>query len=344
LNDFRTLLAAQSLSWTAIALISALAFLLALWATPVARAAAIRFGIVDNPDGRLKQQREPVAYLGGLAVFLAVLVSLLLVYSFDLALLGLLMAGSLMVMLGLIDDLGVLSPRVKFLGQLLAVWVLIKAGVMVQVASVPLWVNALATAFWLVAVMNAINIIDIMDGLATAVAAVASLALVVVALLNELPVIAAASAALFGALAGFYLFNRAPARIYLGDAGSLFVGLMLGGLTMVVRYADTNDLAVLSPLLILAVPLFDNAFVSAVRMYRGQSPFLGSPDHFALRLKKQGWPVPRIVLAAAGAGLLGGVLALINTGLGWQESLYLYLVTGALALGVAAYLARIRMP
>jgi UDP-GlcNAc:undecaprenyl-phosphate GlcNAc-1-phosphate transferase len=344
LTDFRDLLAAEDLSLTATLLLAVLGFLLALWATPVARAAAIRFGIVDQPDGRLKQQREPVPYLGGLAVFLAVLVSLLLVFSFDRALLALLLSGSLVLILGLIDDLGVLTPRVKFLGQLLAVWVLIKADVMIHIASLPLWFNVLATGFWMVAVMNAINIIDIMDGLAAAVAAVAAGVLVVVALLNEMPIIAAASAALFGACLGFLCFNRAPARIYLGDAGSLFIGLMLGGLTMVLRYGDKNQLAILNPLLILVVPLFDTAFVSAIRMYRGDSPFRGSPDHFALRLRKIGWPVNRIVAAAAGAGVLFGIIAVINLELSWPESVSLYSVTAALVLGVATWLARIRMP
>jgi UDP-GlcNAc:undecaprenyl-phosphate GlcNAc-1-phosphate transferase len=338
------MLAARDLPATAILLIAVLSLLLALWATPIAREAALRFGIVDQPDGRLKKQREPVPYLGGLAVFLAVLVSLLLVYDFDQALLALLLSGALVLILGLIDDLGVLTPRVKFLGQLLAVSVLVKAGVSIQIAWLPGWANLLLTVLWMVGVMNAVNIIDIMDGLAASVTAVAALVLVVVALANELPLIAAAGAALFGACLGFLVYNRHPARIYLGDAGSLFIGLMLGGLSMIVRYAETNPLAVLNPLLVLAVPLFDTAFVSAVRLYRGQSPFRGSPDHFALRLRKQGFTVNQVVGIAAGLGLFTGLVSLVNMGLDAPESLSLYVVTGAMFLGIAGYLARIRMP
>jgi len=207
----------------------------------------------------------------------------------------------------------------------------------------PWWGNALLTAFWLVAVMNAVNIIDIMDGLATSVVATAACVLVVIALVNELPFIAAASAALAGACIGFLVHNRPPARIYLGDSGSLFLGLMVGGLTMVVRYAEANVLAVFSPLFILVVPLFDTVFVSIIRLRRGQSPFRGSPDHFALRLRRAGWSDRRIVMASAAVTGFGGLLALVNMNLEVGQSMTLYVVVGAALLGVALLLGRIRV-
>jgi UDP-GlcNAc:undecaprenyl-phosphate GlcNAc-1-phosphate transferase len=92
------------------------------------------------------------------------------------------------------------------------------------------------------------------------------------------------------------------------------------------------------------VPLFDTSFVSLIRLYRGDSPFRGSPDHFALRLRKRGWSSERIVLASALAGLLTGLLSVVNMGLAWEESLSLYVVVGALFLGVALWLGRVRMP
>jgi len=188
-DSLTDLLAAQELSSAIVVLIAVLAFLVALWGTNIARAAAIRFGIVDHPDGGLKRHREPTPYLGGLAVFGGVLVSLLLVFDFRAELLGLLLAAELVLLVGLIDDLGVLTPGVKLAGQLLAVWVLIKADVTTHLMFLPWWGNALLTAFWLVAVMNAVNIIDIMDGLATSVVATAACVLVVIALVrSDLPV------------------------------------------------------------------------------------------------------------------------------------------------------------
>ena len=155
------LFSATQMPFVVVGLICALSFMLAVWGTPIARKAALGFGIVDRPDGKLKTHHVPTPYFGGVAVFLAVLVSLLLVFDFQPQLLGLLLAGELVLLLGLIDDLGALTPGVKFAGQFLAVWVLIKADVMTHVGYLPPWGNVLLTAFWLVAVMNAINIIDI---------------------------------------------------------------------------------------------------------------------------------------------------------------------------------------
>ena len=114
-----------------------LAFVLGLYFTPLARQAALRFGIVDTPDGKLKQQVEPVPYLGGLAVFLAYLVALGLVFSFNGLLLGLLLAGTLTLLVGLVDDFGVLTPAAKIAGQAIAVFVLLRSGAVIELAEVP---------------------------------------------------------------------------------------------------------------------------------------------------------------------------------------------------------------
>src|SRR5262245_32149897 len=118
-------------------LASLLSFLLALYGTPIARAAAIRFGVVDNPDGRLKNQQDPVPYFGGLAIYLAVLIPLCLFYSFDARILSILLAATLVLLLGLIDDFGVLTPMAKFLGQVVAVFVLMKGDVLIRVQAFP---------------------------------------------------------------------------------------------------------------------------------------------------------------------------------------------------------------
>ena len=112
-----------------------LAFTLSLYGVPMARRAALKFGIVDSPDGRLKHQREPVPYLGGLAIYLAFLISLAFTFEFRHDVLGIVLAGTLVMMLGLIDDFGVLTPGIKLLGQLLAVFILIKSGIRIEIAS-----------------------------------------------------------------------------------------------------------------------------------------------------------------------------------------------------------------
>ena len=219
------------------------ALVLALVGTPRAAEAARRFGIGDRPDGRLKQHAEPVPYLGGLAVYAAFLVALSVTFEFDQKVLGILFAGSIAVTLGLIDDLGALRPVNKLAGQVLACLVMVKSGVSIQIAILPEPINLLLTFLWVLAIVNAINFLDIMDGLAAGTCAIAAFFLWAVAHLNGEPVVELLAVALAGSLLGFLRYNFHPATVYLGDTGSLFLGVTLAGLAMVGRYADENRIA-----------------------------------------------------------------------------------------------------
>jgi UDP-GlcNAc:undecaprenyl-phosphate GlcNAc-1-phosphate transferase len=305
-----------------------LALLLGLYFTPLARQAALRFGIVDRPDGRLKQQDVPVPYLGGLAVFMAYLVALGMVFAFDALLLGLLLAGTLTLLVGLVDDFGVLTPAAKLAGQAVAVFVLLRSGVVIELVEVPQGLRWPLAAIWLFGVCNAFNLLDVMDGLAAGVGTVAGLAFGVVALsTGEYPE-AAASFALAGALAGFLVFNFQPARIYLGDAGSLAVGLTLGALAIAIRWSERSAAGFLAPLAILAVPLADTAYVSVLRARGGKPFWYGSPDHFPLRLHRLlGGSVRRTVIAVLGLAVVGAVVG-VGTATLWPWE------AGLLALGV----------
>lgn len=311
-----------------------LSALLTLYTTPLMRRAALQFGILDRPRGALKTHSEPVPYLGGLAVFSAFLVTLGVTFEFDHAVLGILLAGTLMLLVGLIDDLGVLSPGVKLASQLIAVVVLLKAGVYIKLVFLPPVVALAVSAVWLLAVTNAFNIIDIMDGLAAGVAAIAALFFAVVAIVHDESMVAVMSAALAGSLAGFLRYNSAPAQIYLGDSGSLFIGLTLAALAMNGGYTRSNLVGTLTPVIFLGVPLFDLALVSVLRLERGLSPLRGSPDHFALRLKRAGLGVRGAVgLSYAAATVLGAAgLAIMTADSDRQASLILLsLFAGAIA-------------
>src|SRR3989454_11230413 len=220
-----------------------LALLLALYGVPVARRAALQFNVVARPDGRLKHQAEPVPYFGGLAVYVAFLISLALTFEFRQDVLGLILGGTLMVMLGLIDDFGVLKPWPKLVGQLIAVFVLIRSGIRIEIAAFPDWLDLLLTVVWMIGIINAVNIIDVMDGLAGGVSVIACLWLFIVALVNHDTMVAVMLAALAGGLVGVLRYHFHPATIYLGDAGALFVGLMLGALAMVSTYTGLNPVA-----------------------------------------------------------------------------------------------------
>jgi UDP-GlcNAc:undecaprenyl-phosphate GlcNAc-1-phosphate transferase len=320
-----------------------LALLLALYGVPLARRAALQFNIVDRPDGRLKHQPEPVPYFGGLAVYLAFLVSLALTLEFRQDVLGLVLGGTLMVMLGLIDDFGVLKPWPKLIGQLIAVLVLIRSGIRIEIAAFPEWLDLALTVFWMIGVINALNIIDVMDGLAGGVSVVACLWLFVVAVVNQDAMVAVMAAALAGSLLGFLRYNFHPASIYLGDAGSLFVGLMLGALAMLGKYTAVNPAALLAPVLILGVPVFDTLFVMYVRWLRGIPAFLGSPDHFALRLRR--WPlsVPQVAVVSYAAALLLGGVGVLSMFVSLGVAIGLIGATAILALVAALLLKRVDM-
>jgi UDP-GlcNAc:undecaprenyl-phosphate GlcNAc-1-phosphate transferase len=320
-----------------------LAFGLSLYGTPMAREAAVKYGIVDRPDGNLKNQKMPVPYLGGLSIYLSFLLTLALTFKFSQEVLGLMLSGTIVLLLGLIDDFGVLSPKVKLAGQAIAVFVLVKSDIYIKLAFIPHWVQIVITVFWLLGLINGFNLIDIMDGLSAGVALIATLILFIVSIIGEREMVAVMSAALAGSLLGFLRYNFYPAKIYMGDAGSMFIGLMLAALSMNGNYTKVNNIAALAPLLILGVPIFDTLFVSYLRLLRGMSIFRGSRDHFPLRLRK--WKlsiVQTVIVSYVVTFLLGGVALLIMKSSS-QNAAISIVITLAFLVGVAFWLKQIDM-
>ncbi|MFQ5902863.1 MAG: MraY family glycosyltransferase, partial [Candidatus Binatia bacterium] len=253
-----------------------------------------------------------------IAIFVSFLLSLGLIFPFDRDVLGLLLAGSIMILLGLVDDLGAMRPKVKFFGQLVGIFALIQSGIFIQLEFLPQWICLLLTVFWIAGILNAINILDVMDGLAAGVSAIAAAFLLLIALLNGNDLIAIVTTALFGSLLGFLWFNAPPAQIYLGDSGSLFLGLVLGALSIRGSYTVHNPIGFLTPLFLLSIPIFETIFVTVLRLGRGASPFRGSRDHFSLRLLDRGWSMRSVLLLSLGLALsscLLGLLCLFVSGL-----------------------------
>lgn len=289
----------------------AIALLLSLYAVPIAGSTAVKFGIVDRPDGKLKHQREPVPYLGGMAIYLAFLISLAFTFEFRHDVLGIMLAGTLVMMLGLIDDFGELSPRNKLLGQLLAIFILIKSGIRIEIVALPEWLSLALTVVWMVGIINAFNLLDIMDGLAAGIGVVCASMLLWVSISNGDTTIAFLLTALIGSLLGFLRFNFPPARIYMGDSGAMFLGLMIGALTMIGQYTGRHSVSLLTPLLILGVPIFDTLFVMYIRYLRGLPVFLGSPDHMAIRLRHWGLTGSQVVIVSYVATAVTGGIGLV---------------------------------
>jgi UDP-GlcNAc:undecaprenyl-phosphate GlcNAc-1-phosphate transferase len=311
---------------------------------PQARRAALAFGVVDAPDGHLKQQGSPVPYLGGLAVYMAFLLALGMVFEFDRDVLALLLASSIVATIGLIDDFGVLTPRAKVLGQLVAVFVLLKAGISVHLIMLPWWARLGVTVLWLVGLSNAFNLVDIMDGLASGLGIIAAIFLLAVAAINGRWVVAAFTVVLLGALLGFLRSNFPPATIYLGDCGSLFLGLTLGALAMVMDYTQHSPLGWLAPAYILALPLVDTVYVTFLRLKAGRKIYHGSPDHFPLRLQRRlGGSVRATVLTIYAAAVVLGGLGLLIMYLQPRAALFLTAAVAVVTVAVLVWLARVPM-
>lgn len=286
--------------------------LFALYWTPIIRKAAFQLGIVDRPDGHLKKHGNAVPYLGGVAVFIAFLAGVGVFSDFGQETLGLLLSGTIALTVGLIDDFGAMNPLQKLLGQTLAAMVLIKSGIYIKLAFLPVWLAIPLTLFWILAVTNALNIIDILDGLAAGVAAIAALSIAIANFIAGRNAVAFLSIVLAGAILGFLRHNFHPAKIYLGDAGSLFIGFMLAALSMNAGYTRANLLAVLSPVLILGIPLFDLSLVMWIRWRSGIPVMKGSPDHFALRLRRLLSVRETAITSYIIGALLSGVALLIS--------------------------------
>ena len=298
---------------------------------------------MDRPSGPLKKHAEPVPYLGGLAVYLSFLLTTAFIYQYSREVLGILLAGAIIVILGLVDDLGVLSPSVKLFGQLVAATVLVKASIYIKLSILPAWVAVALTILWVMAITNAFNLIDIMDGLASGVGAIAALVLVIINYQSGKELIVPLSVALAGSLIGFLRHNFKPAKIYLGDTGSLFIGLMLAALSMNGAYTRVSLVGVLAPILILGVPVFDMLLVIYIRFRRGIPVMQGSSDHFALRLRKWRLSVVQTVVSSYFVAFLLGLVALVLIRVDAIAALAIIILVCAACLSVGYYLNKIDM-
>lgn len=335
----------------ALSLVSlSLGWLVALLATPVVRGLAFRLGCIDLPDGGRKLHRQATPLLGGLAIvlgfFAAVGVLLAAPASWSNGhetrfLLGLLAAGTVVCIVGVCDDLWELRPSRKFSGQLLAAVVLVAFGLAVRhitVLGVTVDLGLFGVPFtvlWLLGAMNAVNFLDGLDGLATGVGAIAATLFSIVALASGKLVDAAAAAALAGAALGFLRYNFPPARIFLGDTGSLFIGLLLGAISIHGSMKTPATLLFAVPVGLLAVPLLDGAVAILRRRLVGKAVQTADRGHIHHCLVDRGFSPLAAVFCLWGLSLVTGAAAL--AGFYWQNDFIALAATfGVVVLLVAS--------
>ncbi|MFH2127399.1 MAG: hypothetical protein ABIK12_12840 [Pseudomonadota bacterium] len=287
----------------------ALALAAAALLTPVVIALARRLGWVVAPR-QDRWHRRPTAIYGGAAIYLAFVISWLVMGGRDSQSLVLVGCASGMFLIGLIDDIFEMKPQVKFLAQILVASVAVALGLCFDLLPW-MWLNVPFTLLWLVGVTNAVNILDNMDGLSSGVALSAGAILAMVAAMHGAPEVGLLPAALAGAAGGFLIYNFNPAKIFMGDCGSLFLGFSLAGCTVLGAGGASNlVLSLLIPVGVLVVPLFDTALVSFQRTSHGRSIAQGGRDHSSHRLVFLGLSERKAVLILIAVSLASGLLAL----------------------------------
>jgi len=294
------------------------AFVVVMLLTPAVGGMARLLGVVDTPGGRRLNLR-PVPRLGGLALFLGIFVPSLAFLPLDRETRGLLLGAAVAVTVGAIDDFRGLRWWEKLGGQLIAAGIPTGFGIWVDrftfpfvgIHTVPVWIGVPLTIVWIVAIMNMVNFLDGMDGLAAGVAAIAGLTFAVIALSLAKPDAAIMSAIVFGACVGFLRHNFYPARIFMGDSGALLLGFVLAALTVQGLLKTAATVALLFPLLVLAVPIVDTTFVVARRLRHGQKVFEGDQAHLHHRFLRRGFSQPRaaVTIWAWCASLAAAALA-----------------------------------
>lgn len=310
--------------------------------TPVAKKIAYKVGAIDIPKDERRVHSKPIPRLGGLAIYFSTIISYFIlkftnIIIMDDSIMYILIGGTIIVLVGVIDDIKPLPAKVKLLFQIIAALVLVMGNVKITKFTNPfgpghsvIKLGSLATpitVFWIVGITNTMNLIDGLDGLAAGVGGIASLSLLFVAgkmspgmLLFYMPVIAI-SAILAGACFGFLPHNFNPAKIFMGDTGALFIGFMLASLSVRGVMKGFAAVSLVLPIMILGIPIFDTAF-AIFRRFINKKPIMEADrGHLHHRLLDKGFSQKQAVLILYLISLTLGVVALLVTGMDTQRGI-----------------------
>ena len=324
---------------------------IAIILTPAVIKLAKKTGAMDKPDKR-KVHKKPIPRIGGLGIYIAVMISVIATVFASMPyvemrheIIGLIFSASLIVLLGLVDDYKNLSAMTKFLGQIVAATILaVGFDVRIDFITDPFgdyfylewWAAVPATIFWLVGLTNTVNLIDGLDGLAAGISAIASITIFLVALQNNFFLVAGLTAA----LAGFLFFNFHPAKIFMGDTGSMFFGFMLAGISVMGSMKSTATITLVVPILALGVPILDTTFAIIRRLLGGQPIFKPDKGHLHHRLLNMGFTQRQAVFLIYVISAVLGLSAIALTEVSSQIAILILIIVviaifyGAKKLGV----------
>ena len=322
------------------------ALVVALVATPVVKNLAIRVKAVDVPKDGRRMHDHPIPRMGGLAIFLGFLLSVLLFLDLNAQMRGMLLGAVIIVVLGIFDDIYSLRAMFKFVVQIIAALVAVLSGNVIETLSNPnvfsadpywnLGILAVpATVIWIVAITNAVNLIDGLDGLACGVSTISSMTLLVIALVVSEGNVAILMAALAGGCIGFLPYNMNPAKIFMGDTGSTFLGYILAVVSIQGLFKFYAIISFAVPFLILGLPIFDTAFAFIRRIAHGQSPMHADRSHIHHRLIDMGLNQKQAVATLYVISAILGLSAVVLTTSGEGRAMLLFLVLCIVAVVAA---------
>ncbi|GAF15123.1 undecaprenyl-phosphate N-acetylglucosaminyl 1-phosphate transferase [Bacillus sp. JCM 19045] len=315
-------------------------FIVTLLVTPFVIKLALRYGFVDTPNER-KVHNKAMPRIGGLAFIIGTSVGLFFVkdlLEIDYRTTMFMMAGAIpLIFIGLLDDRFTLKARHKLIAQFVSASIIVSSGISIEFIAIPFGerldlglLSSIMTFIWLIAIMNAINLIDGLDGLAAGVSIIALGTMLVLATGNPAAyaLVFAFAIPLIGSLSGFLLFNFHPAKIFMGDTGSLFLGYMIAVLSTMGFFKSVTIVSLIVPLLILGVPIVDTLFAIVRRKLNRQGIGEADKGHLHHCLLKKGYGHRQVVLTIYGVSLLFGIAALLLSMSNlWLSLLLLLLVT-----------------
>ena len=304
--------------------------------TPLVKALSVKVGAIDVPrDGR-RMHDHPIPRMGGLAIFLGFIISVLLLMPLDQPKQGMLLGAVIIVVLGIFDDIYALSAKLKFVVQIAAACVAVFSGNRIEVlsnpnifSSNPYWelgvLSVPVTIIWIVALTNAVNLIDGLDGLACGVSTISSVTTLVIALLVSEGDVAVMMGALAGACIGFLPYNLNPAKIFMGDTGSTFLGFILAVMSIQGLFKFYTIISFAVPFLMLGLPIFDTCFAFIRRIAHGQSPMHPDRSHVHHRLIDMGFNQKQAVAVLYIISAILGLCAVVLTTSGALKAMMLLL-------------------
>ena len=318
-------------------------FILSVFITPFIIKLSHRYGLVAVPKEN-RWHKKPTALLGGVGIYLSFIIPALIFVPLNKLTIGIFFCITAIFGLGLYDDLREVKPYTKFVFQVVVTIIVILFGLKIKI--IPhVYIAIPLTVFWIVGITNALNILDNMDGLSCGITLVSSICIFIYAMQNNLYLVMLFSSVLSGTTLGFLIFNFNPAKIFMGDCGSLFLGFLLSTITILGTWQEATNLlfVLIVPLFILVIPIFDTTLVTFYRKKHGQFVSQGGKDHSSHRLVFLGLSEKRAVFILMGISLFFGILIVCLSGLDLFTILILFSVLFVCLLFFGIFLGGIRV-